>query len=944
MVAFALLAPAGAPPPAPEGASAGPAAGFEESVVLSGLSNPTVVRFARDGRIFVAEKSGLIKVFDSLSDPGPTTFADLRTQVHNFWDRGLLGMALHPNFPATPYVYVLYTYDHVLGDPASPPRWGSPGTTSDPCPTPPGPTTDGCVASARLSRLQASGDVMTGPEQVLVEDWCQQYPSHSVGTVEFGPDGALYAGAGDGASFNFADYGQDGSPLNPCGDPPGGVGASLSPPSAEGGALRSQDLRTTGDPTTLDGTIIRVDPATGAGLPTNPLAGSADPNARRIVAHGLRNPFRFSFRPGTSEIWLGDVGWTEWEEINRILDPADGTVENFGWPCYEGPNRQSGYDSLDLNLCESLYATPNADTKPFFSYHHSNKIVAGETCPAGSSSVAGLAFEFAPGGSAYPQAYQGALFFADYSRDCIWVMKKGGNPVPSPGQIETFVSGAANPVNLEFGPDGNLYYPDFDGGTIRRISATGVARADLARGRPASASSSEGAAYLPGNAVDGDSFTRWSSAFSDSQWWQVDLGSVRSVSEVRLNWETAYASRYQILTSQDGQSFTLAAEQQATSPGWLSTVFPERGARYVRVLGLTRATPWGFSFWDAEVFGPVSGAPVNSSPPTISGTPEEGQTLTAAAGTWSGTAPIAYAYQWRRCDSSGAGCADIQGANAQSYVLGAADVGSRLRVRVTASNTVGSASADSAPTAVVTGSANTPPSAQIDTPTSTLTWKVGDTILFSGRASDAEQGELPASALAWRLLLQHCPSNCHTHTLQTWDAVASGSFQTPDHESPSHLELELTATDAAGTSDATSVRLDPQTVTLTFESEPAGLSLAVNASSQTTPFTRTVILGSSNSLSAPSPQTSNGTSYAFSSWSDGGAQAHNVTAPAGGATYRATYVPAATTCSTGEFLASYFANRDLAGSSVLTRCESAIDYQWGSGSPGPSVPADDFSA
>ena len=65
---------------------------------------------------------------------------------------------------------------------------------------------------------------MTGSEQVLVEDWCQQYPSHSIGTVEFGRDGALYASGGDGASFNFADYGQDGSPLNPCGDPPGGVG------------------------------------------------------------------------------------------------------------------------------------------------------------------------------------------------------------------------------------------------------------------------------------------------------------------------------------------------------------------------------------------------------------------------------------------------------------------------------------------------------------------------------------------------------------------------------------------------------------------------------------------------------------------------------------------------------------------------------------------------
>jgi glucose/arabinose dehydrogenase len=102
-------------------------AGFQESVVFSGLTNPTVVRFSSDGRIFVAEKRGVIKVFDSLSDPTPTTFANLNVNVYNFWDRGLLGMALAPNFPTNPYVYVLYTYDHELGSTAPAPRWGTPG-------------------------------------------------------------------------------------------------------------------------------------------------------------------------------------------------------------------------------------------------------------------------------------------------------------------------------------------------------------------------------------------------------------------------------------------------------------------------------------------------------------------------------------------------------------------------------------------------------------------------------------------------------------------------------------------------------------------------------------------------------------------------------------------------------------------------------------------------
>lgn len=77
-------------------------AGFQETIVFSGLTNPTAVRFASDGRVFVAEKSGLVKVFDNLSDTSPTVFADLRTNVHNFWDRGLLGLALDRTSRRTP--------------------------------------------------------------------------------------------------------------------------------------------------------------------------------------------------------------------------------------------------------------------------------------------------------------------------------------------------------------------------------------------------------------------------------------------------------------------------------------------------------------------------------------------------------------------------------------------------------------------------------------------------------------------------------------------------------------------------------------------------------------------------------------------------------------------------------------------------------------------------
>src|SRR5438105_3508933 len=221
--------------------------GFQDSLIFSGLLEPTVVQFASDGRVFVAEKSGIIKVYDSLSAAAPTVFADLRTQVHNFGNRGLLGMVLDPNFPTRPNIYVLYSYDAPIG--GTPPRWGTAGATSDPCPD---LTGAGCVTSARLSRLQANGNVMTGAEQVLVEDWFQQYPGQSIGSLAFGSDGALYASGGDGASSTAVDTGQFGNPNN---DPPN-----------EGGALRSQDLRSPADPLTLDGTIVRVNAGTGVPL------------------------------------------------------------------------------------------------------------------------------------------------------------------------------------------------------------------------------------------------------------------------------------------------------------------------------------------------------------------------------------------------------------------------------------------------------------------------------------------------------------------------------------------------------------------------------------------------------------------------------------------------------------------------------------------------------
>ena len=443
--------------------------GFQEQTAFSGLTGPTAVAFAPDGRAFVSEKSGLIKEFDSLSDRTATTVADLRTEVYNFWDRGLLSIALDPQFPTRPYLYALYTRDALPG--GSAPHWGTAGQAGDPCPDPPGATSDGCVVTGRLVRLTLSGNSASS-QTTLITDWCQQYPSHSIGDLVFGPDGALYVSGGEGASFTFSDWGQAGTPVNPCGDPPAAPGSPLTPPTAEGGALRSQDARTTSDPTGLDGAILRINPDTGAAMAGNPFASSADANQRRIVAYGLRNPFRFTFRPGTSEIWAGDVGQDTWEEINRVLTPADSSADNFGWPCYEGSGRQPGYDAANLNLCESLYTAASA-IGPYYAYNHSAHVVAGESCPVGSSAISGLAFY--PGGD-FPDAYDGALFFSDYGRKCIWAMLPGSTGRPDPTKIQVFDAGALNPVNLINGPSGDLFYANLGAssggsadGSIQRI-------------------------------------------------------------------------------------------------------------------------------------------------------------------------------------------------------------------------------------------------------------------------------------------------------------------------------------------------------------------------------------------------------------------------------------------------------------------------------------------
>ncbi len=354
----------------------------------SGLNKPVCIANAGDNRLFVVSELGTINIVDTEGNVKTQSFLDIRDRVVYGGERGLLGLAFHPQYPANGYFYVNYIGN---GD------------------------------STYISRFTVSAgnpDLANPASELKLLTIFQPYQNHNGGDLNFGPDGFLYIGLGDGGS--------GGDPEN-----------------------RAQNL--------LDfhGKILRIDVNHGNpySIPeSNPFYNS-ETALPEIWAYGLRNPWRFSFDRLTGDLWIGDVGQSNSEEIDFQLANSPGG-DNYGWRCYEG----------DLAYNTSQCSPDASFTFPVYTYPH------GPEC----SVTGGYVYR---GSTSSP--FYGYYFFSDYCSDRIWTLhNESGNWIK-----EDFGQFSGNNFST-FGEDvsGRLYVAGVTSGKIFRIKdfSTGIGQLNVA--------------------------------------------------------------------------------------------------------------------------------------------------------------------------------------------------------------------------------------------------------------------------------------------------------------------------------------------------------------------------------------------------------------------------------------------------------------------------------
>ena len=426
--------------------------GFQLEELNISVESPTDISFTADGRILIAGKQGKVWLFDQeYRGNKPNIFMNIAGMVNDKWDRGLISVRAHPDFPNTPYIYLLFTYD--------PPETGNYGNASE---TNDRRGRDGeAQRLGRLMRVTADASknyskelpesrvILVGknstwenignpaetaffdrqnwschvnaePDGATIPDCLPaDAVTHTVGSIGFGPDGALFLSQGDGASYERLDS----------------------------RAYRSYDLDS------LAGKILRVDALTGKGLPDNPFwDGNPDSNRSKIYSFGLRNPFRFSIHPETGELWLGDVGWSTWEEIDRAFAGAD-----MGWPCFEGSRKQSQFK--DTGICKDYFKIENSQ-KPLYEWYRGGPNQGGAAIGGTFYTGASVQVDDPSDKVEFPEKYKNAYFFGDYETGTIeYLSMENNNSI----KHELFARDAADEskrfefTGMAVAPDGSLY-------------------------------------------------------------------------------------------------------------------------------------------------------------------------------------------------------------------------------------------------------------------------------------------------------------------------------------------------------------------------------------------------------------------------------------------------------------------------------------------------------
>ena len=306
----------------------------ELNLHASGFTKPLGIENAGDSRLFIVEQAGRIKIINSDGNTNSTAFLDIRNIVNDGQnEQGLLGLAFHPDYTHNGYFYLNYT------------------------------ASDGSTQISRFSVDGGNPDVAVPESELQLLNIPQPFGNHNGGDLNFGPDGYLYIGMGDGGS--------GGDPGN-----------------------RAQNTKV------LLGKMLRIDVNSGSpyGIPsTNPFV--SDPNTlNEIWAMGLRNPWRFSFDAQTGDMWIADVGQNKWEEIDFQPASSNGG-ENYGWRCYEG---NATYNTS--GACPQ----PGSLTFPIYEFSQSGT-------PGGCSVTGGVVYR----GSDHP-SLTGHYLFSDYCGG--WIM------------------------------------------------------------------------------------------------------------------------------------------------------------------------------------------------------------------------------------------------------------------------------------------------------------------------------------------------------------------------------------------------------------------------------------------------------------------------------------------------------------------------------------------